>query len=150
VLSLEDDAACNQDSVRGGAIADKVTPAKQRELNLYRGNFHPGEVLYRHALMRARSVHSRHSMFYLHSWRTPMLKFSQIAPIALLTLSIPLWAATSTAAEKKKEVKSPAPSSVEVRDWKAIDTNGDHLISPEEMEKYLHENPGPQQKKKSS
>jgi len=76
-----------------------------------------------------------------------MQKFRHIAPLALLTLSVPLWAATSTAPAKKKDVKSP--SSVEVRDWKAIDTNGDHLISPEEMEKYLHASPGPQQKKKT-
>jgi len=78
----------------------------------------------------------------------PMLKFRHIAPLAMLTLSVPLWAATSTAPAKKKDVKSPDHGSVEVRDWKAIDTNGDHLISPEEMEKYLHANPGPQQKKK--
>ena len=77
-----------------------------------------------------------------------MLKFRHIAPLALLTLSVPLWAATSTAPAKKKDVKSPEPSSVEVRDWKAIDTNGDHLISPEEMEKYLQAKPAPQQKKK--
>lgn len=30
------------------------------------------------------------------------------------------------------------------RDWTKIDTNGDHLISPEEMEKWLAANPGPQ------
>jgi hypothetical protein len=30
------------------------------------------------------------------------------------------------------------------RDWTKIDTNGDNLISPEEMEKWLAANPGPQ------
>ncbi len=30
-----------------------------------------------------------------------------------------------------------------LRDWSQIDTNGDHLVSPEEMEKYLAANPGP-------
>ena len=75
-----------------------------------------------------------------------MLKFRHIAPLALLTVSVPLWAATSTAA-KKKDTKSSAPSAAEVRDWKAVDANGDHLVSPEEMEKYLQANPGPLKKK---
>ncbi|MFO1272007.1 MAG: hypothetical protein U1F50_10070 [Rubrivivax sp.] len=30
-----------------------------------------------------------------------------------------------------------------VRDWNQVDANGDHLVSPEEMEKYLAANPGP-------
>ncbi len=29
------------------------------------------------------------------------------------------------------------------RDWRQVDANGDHLVSPEEMEKYLAANPGP-------
>lgn len=29
------------------------------------------------------------------------------------------------------------------RDWRQIDTNGDNLISPEEMEAWLAANPGP-------
>jgi hypothetical protein len=78
---------------------------------------------------------------------TPMLKFRHIAPLALLTLSVPLWAATHTAATKKKDMNSPATSASEVRDWKAVDANGDHLVSPAEMEKYLQANPGPLKKK---
>jgi len=77
-----------------------------------------------------------------------MLKFRHIVPLVMLTLSVPLWAATSTAATHKKDTKkSPTPSAAEVRDWKAVDANGDHLVSPEEMEKYLQANPGPLKKK---
>ena len=39
-----------------------------------------------------------------------MLKFRRIAPLALLALSVPLWAATPTAPAHKKDTKSPAPS----------------------------------------
>jgi hypothetical protein len=77
-----------------------------------------------------------------------MLKFRHIVPLALLTLSVPLWAATSTTdAHKKKDTKGSAPSAADVRDWKAVDANGDHLVSPDEMEKYLQTNPGPLKKK---
>ena len=76
-----------------------------------------------------------------------MLKFRRIAPLALLALSVPLWAATPTAPAHKKDTKSPAPSAADVRHWKAVDANGDHLVSPEEMEKYLQANPGPLKKK---
>jgi len=76
-----------------------------------------------------------------------MLKFRHVVPLALLTLSAPLWAATSSADAKTKETKSHAPSAAAVRDWKAVDANGDHLVSPEEMEKYLQANPGPLKKR---
>jgi hypothetical protein len=36
-----------------------------------------------------------------------------------------------------------APKSGDVRDWAKMDTNKDNLISPEEMEAYLKDNPGP-------
>jgi hypothetical protein len=35
------------------------------------------------------------------------------------------------------------PKGYETRDWAKIDSNKDNLISPEEMETYLKENPGP-------
>ena len=76
-----------------------------------------------------------------------MLNFPRILPLVMLTLSTSLWAATPTATAHKKDTKSPAPSAAEVRDWKAVDANGDHLVSPEEMEKYLQANPGPLKKK---
>lgn len=48
----------------------------------------------------------------------------------------------------KPAAKAPAqkaPASAEKgRDWNAIDTNKDGLISPEEMETWLKANPGPQ------
>lgn len=34
-------------------------------------------------------------------------------------------------------------AAVRGRDWRQIDTNGDNLISPEEMEAWLAANPGP-------
>lgn len=34
------------------------------------------------------------------------------------------------------------------RDWSQVDTNKDHSVSPEEMEKYLESNPGPLKAKK--
>ncbi|WP_298824468.1 hypothetical protein [uncultured Piscinibacter sp.] len=41
---------------------------------------------------------------------------------------------------------APSSSAGATRDWKRIDTNQDNYISPEEMEKYLAENPGPLRK----
>jgi hypothetical protein len=42
-----------------------------------------------------------------------------------------------------KAAPRAAAAKVETRDWAKIDTNKDNLISPEEMERYLKENPGP-------
>lgn len=49
-----------------------------------------------------------------------------------------LCALTAAAAQDKKPATAQ-PQSAETRDWSAIDTNKDHHISPEEMEKYLKE-----------
>jgi hypothetical protein len=47
----------------------------------------------------------------------------------------------------KKAAPEKAPAAAEKgRDWSRIDTNKDGLISPEEMEKYLADNPGPLRK----
>lgn len=43
----------------------------------------------------------------------------------------------------KAEKKAPVAAE-KGRDWNAIDTNKDGLISPEEMETWLKANPGPQ------
>ena len=53
----------------------------------------------------------------------------------------PLQAAATTPA-----AAAPASAVGATRDWSRIDTNKDGLISPEEMEKYLAENPGPLKK----
>ena len=42
--------------------------------------------------------------------------------------------------DRKATEKGPAP---ETRNWAAVDTNKDNLVSPEEMEAYLKANPGP-------
>ena len=71
-------------------------------------------------------------------------------PLALLAL-----AGAATAAEPAKKpvtsahqaaAKKPAEPVGATRDWSRIDTNKDDSISPEEMEKYLAENPGPLKK----
>ena len=49
------------------------------------------------------------------------------------------------AADKKAAPAKPAAEKAkpETRNWAAIDSNKDGLISPEEMEAYLKANPGP-------
>lgn len=51
---------------------------------------------------------------------------------------------TPTASSTKRPGTAPSysPDRGEVRDWKAIDTNHDNLISPEEMEAELGKNRG--------
>ena len=72
------------------------------------------------------------------------------APLALIAL-----AGAATAAEPAKKPATSAPQAAAkkpaepvgaTRDWSRIDTNKDGSISPEEMEKYLAENPGPLKK----
>jgi hypothetical protein len=87
---------------------------------------------------------------------TPMKPFVTAGAAALFCLS----SATALAADKpaepaKKPVATTAADSkaakaapkaaavVETRNWAKADTNKDNLISPEEMEVYLKENPGP-------
>lgn len=45
-------------------------------------------------------------------------------------------AATGSTVTASLGAQRPAP---ETRDWAAIDTNRDHLISPDEMQKYLED-----------
>lgn len=71
----------------------------------------------------------------------------------LIVLTIAAAATCATlAAEPKKPAAKPAAKSAslattgaaeKVRDWRAIDTNKDNLISPEEMEAWLKANQGP-------
>lgn len=73
--------------------------------------------------------------------------------LRLIVLTIAAAATCVTlAAEPKKPAAKPAAKSAssattaaaeKVRDWRAIDTNKDNLISPEEMEAWLKANQGP-------
>lgn len=57
----------------------------------------------------------------------------------------PAAAAATQKAVKPAAATGKAPAAAERgRDWSQIDTNKDNLISPEEMEKWLAANPGPQ------
>lgn len=54
-------------------------------------------------------------------------------------------AAATQKAVKPVAATGKAPAAAERgRDWSQIDTNKDSLISPDEMEKWLAANPGPQ------
>lgn len=75
-----------------------------------------------------------------------MMKIRQLFPIALLGASAAAIAADAPkkpAASTKEAAAKPAETG---RDWRRIDTNKDGLISPEEMEKFLADNPGPLKK----
>lgn len=76
-----------------------------------------------------------------------MIKKTLLVPLALAVMSGTAFAAE---APKKPAANTPAknaPATAEKgRDWTKIDTNKDGSISPEEMEKYLAENPGPLKK----
>lgn len=61
-----------------------------------------------------------------------------------LALALSMLAGTALAADAKKAAAEPAPGPG--RDWRAIDTNKDGLVSPEEMEAWLKANPGPLKK----
>jgi hypothetical protein len=68
----------------------------------------------------------------------------------LLPLAFAVTTGVAVAADAPKKPQGAKPASTQPaevgRDWSKIDTNKDGLISPEEMEKYLAENPGPQKK----
>lgn len=74
-----------------------------------------------------------------------------IAPLGLafgLALSPAAFANKEPAKKDAKptatKTAAAAPASTERgRDWTKIDTNGDGLISPDEMETWLKANPGP-------
>ena len=65
--------------------------------------------------------------------KTSTLIRSTIASLCLAATAGAAWAQATT----------PPPGG---RDWTRIDTNKDGLISPEEMEKWLKDNPGPLRK----
>lgn len=67
-------------------------------------------------------------------------------PLALAVLSSAAIAADAATPSKPQTGAQPAATTTapQGRDWTRIDTNKDGHISPEEMEKYLAENPGPQ------
>lgn len=88
------------------------------------------------------------------------MTFRHLAPLTLLAFA---GAVAAGDAPQKDKDKAPAASTTAApirtttanapnagaergRDWSRIDTNRDHAISPEEMEKYLAENPGPLKK----
>jgi hypothetical protein len=88
-----------------------------------------------------------------------MLTFRHLAPLTLLAVAgaaaaadapkkepPPAAAATTTAAPARTSTTAPPATNEAGRDWRRIDTNGDHAISPEEMERYLAANPGPLKK----
>ncbi len=58
---------------------------------------------------------------------------------SICTLALSLAAGGVSAADAPK-----SDTTVKGRDWTKIDTNKDGYIQPEEMEKWLAENPGPQ------
>ncbi len=75
-----------------------------------------------------------------------MMKIRLLIPIAVLGASSAAFAADAPkkpAAAPKETAAKPAETG---RDWTRIDTNKDGLISPEEMEKFLADNPGPLKK----
>jgi hypothetical protein len=72
------------------------------------------------------------------------LKRKTIVPLTLLVISGAAFAADppKQPAGNTPTKSAPAPADTG-RDWTRIDTNKDGSISPEEMEKFLAENPGP-------
>jgi len=87
----------------------------------------------------------------LHSFQTPAngeltMKFRLLTPIALLAGSASAFAADAPKKPPAAPKEAAAKSAESGRDWTRIDTNKDGLISPEEMEKFLADNPGPLKK----
>lgn len=83
------------------------------------------------------------------------MKTRHWAPLALFAVAGAAFAAEPAkkpanapqqAAATKPTAASPATNTSATRDWSRIDTNKDGHVSPEEMEKYLAENPGPLRK----
>jgi hypothetical protein len=70
-----------------------------------------------------------------------MMKIRLLLPATLFAAS-----AAAFAADAPKKPAPAAPKAETGRDWTRIDTNKDGLISPEEMEKFLADNPGPLKK----
>jgi hypothetical protein len=62
----------------------------------------------------------------------------------MLTMSAFALAAAAASVQAADAPKSD--TTVKGRDWTKIDTNKDGYIQPDEMEKWLAENPGPEKK----
>jgi hypothetical protein len=89
----------------------------------------------------------------LETMMTKTLSIRHLAVIGLAVLAGSVWANEHASKNKpmrtadKATAARTAPADVgPVRDWRQIDLNKDNLISPEEMEKWLAANPGPQRK----
>jgi len=63
--------------------------------------------------------------------------------VTICALALAVVASGASAADAPKS-DAPKSEAVKGRDWTKIDTNKDGYIQPEEMEKWLSENPGPQ------
>ena len=74
------------------------------------------------------------------------MKIRLLTPIALLAASASAFAADAPKKPPAAPKESAAKPAETGRDWSRIDTNKDGHVSPEEMEKYLAENPGPLRK----
>lgn len=74
--------------------------------------------------------------------KTSILAPSLVALVAGAALSLPAFAGDA-AKKKAPAADSKAAAAPAVRDWAEVDSNGDGLISPEEMERYLAAKPGP-------
>lgn len=75
------------------------------------------------------------------------LKRKTIVPLTLLVISGAAFAADPPKKPAGNTTTKSAPAPADTgRDWTRIDTNKDGSISPEEMEKFLAENPGPLKK----
>jgi len=76
-----------------------------------------------------------------------MMKISLLLPVTLLAASAGAFAADAPKKPAPAATKAvPAKPTESGRDWARIDTNKDGLVSPEEMEKFLADNPGPLKK----
>lgn len=69
-------------------------------------------------------------------------------PLGMLALgaaliTAPAWADSKQDKKKGQEAKAKTEQAAAVRNWAEVDTNGDGLISPDEMEAYLKARPGP-------
>jgi hypothetical protein len=78
---------------------------------------------------------------------TKMLKLLSLGALACALTAGSAWAANTAkdpAASKTTQAPSQASAVGQVWDWSKIDTNGDNLVEPAEMESWLKANPGVQ------
>jgi hypothetical protein len=79
-------------------------------------------------------------MMTLYKFAALPLALTLAAGGALATQGAPAKPAGET---KKVTATSERATPPATRNWAKADQNGDHYISPEEMQKYLEDNPGP-------